>query len=309
MKENNQPLISICIPTYNRAKMLEESLNKILYQLTTSELLDFVEVIISDNDSKDNTKELVTKLDKEYNNIRYYRNNHNIWWLANIMKVAEYANWKYIWLLSDDDCVTDFSLWYVLEIINKENFDVMFCNSVSSENMNIGIEKGKNTYHVFDGISKYLNYLKNNYKWYKNLISFFSFYSILIIKTEYFRTGVLNFQSNINWNDFPHDIVTYHNLVNKKIIIPNNVFVIWRLLNEWYVWSEKLIKSFEECMNFIERENKLKDNSNWQVIKKICVKWRTKNITLWWVIAKLHINYKTNWFLKKIYYLYKRWIQ
>jgi len=307
MKENKQPILSICIPTYNRGKLLKESLDRIIKQIANNKFSDDVEIIISDNASSDDTSKLINEY--WYNFLKYFKNDVNIGGNKNVMKVTEYANWEYLWLLADDDCITDFALKYVLEIIKKERFDVMFCNAISSENMNIVIKNGENTYHVFGWISRYLNYLKNNYKWYKNLISFFSFYSILIIKTKYFRTWVLNFQSTINWNDFPHDIVTYHNLVNKKIIIPDNTFVIGRLLNEWYVWSVRLIKTFNQCMNFIESQNKLDGSSDWNYMKKICKFWWTKNIILWLIIWKLHINYKTNKFFKKIYYFYKKWVQ
>ena len=307
MKENKQPILSICIPTYNRKKFLEENLNKILAQLNNNELLNSVEIVISDNDSKDGTWNLVKNIWS--NNIKYFKNDYNIWWLANIMKVAEYPSWEYLWLLADDDCITDFAIEYVLDIIKAENFDVMFCNSLSSEDMDVKVEIKKNEYEVFDWIADYLYYLRNNYKWYKNLISFFSFYSILIAKTEYFREWVLKFQADIDWNDFPHDIVLYHDLLEKKIIIPDNIFVIWRLLNEWYVWSVRLIKTFNQCMNFIESQNKLDGNLDWNYLKKICKSWWTKNLILWLIISKLHINYKTNKFFKKIYYFYKKWIQ
>lgn len=308
MEENKKPLLSICIPTYNREKLLLECLTKIISQLEKKCLLNSVEIVISDNNSSDNTENLVKSFWNDCN-IKYFKNNNNIWLNANVIKVTEHANWKYLWLLSDDDCITEFSLEYVLKIIEKESFDVMFCSVLSSENMDVKIEPKENKYEICDWINDFLSYIKDNYKWYKNLISFFSFYSILIVKAEYFRLWVSYLKEQINRNDFPHDMVVYHNLLNKKIIVPKNIFVIWRLLNESYVWSTKLIKSFNDCMNFIEQRNNLQKNSHRKYIKRICKNWRTKNILLWLIIGKLHINYKTNKFLKKIYYFYKKWIQ
>lgn len=66
-----RPLLSICIPTYNRALTLKQTLR---------ELNDVVggdpeiEIIVSDNASTDNTEEVVS----EYPNIRYLRNDSNI---------------------------------------------------------------------------------------------------------------------------------------------------------------------------------------------------------------------------------------
>ena len=44
--ENKQPLLSICIPTYNRGDILKENLN---YILKLPEFDDSIEIVISDN--------------------------------------------------------------------------------------------------------------------------------------------------------------------------------------------------------------------------------------------------------------------
>lgn len=73
---NEKPLLSICIPTYNRAEYLVKSLDSLicLPEFNTSE----VEVVISDNASTDNTQEIVKIYTDRYNTIHYYRNEENI---------------------------------------------------------------------------------------------------------------------------------------------------------------------------------------------------------------------------------------
>ena len=66
-----QPLLSICIPTYNRAYYLDQCLEAIVHQDGFDER---VEVVISDNASTDNTQELCKKYTEQYPNIRYFRN-------------------------------------------------------------------------------------------------------------------------------------------------------------------------------------------------------------------------------------------
>lgn len=91
-----KPFFSIIIPTYNRASDLQFSLYCILQQSFS----DF-EVIISDNCSTDNTKEIIDKLkDKR---IHYFRNKINIGVVLNIKKTIKHAKGKYIFLHSDDD--------------------------------------------------------------------------------------------------------------------------------------------------------------------------------------------------------------
>ncbi len=73
---SEKPLLSICIPTYNRAEYLAKSLDTLvcLPEFNSSE----VEVVISDNASTDNTQEVAKKYLDQYSNIHYYRNDENI---------------------------------------------------------------------------------------------------------------------------------------------------------------------------------------------------------------------------------------
>ena len=65
----DKPLVSICIPTYNRCKYLESSLKKYIEEPEFQTGL--VEIVISDNASTDNTEILCRKYASEYSNIKY----------------------------------------------------------------------------------------------------------------------------------------------------------------------------------------------------------------------------------------------
>jgi len=68
-------LLSICIPTYNRAPILRDTLMRI----TSDPAFDSeVEIIVSDNNSTDNTKEIVVEFMTKYSNVYYYRNSENV---------------------------------------------------------------------------------------------------------------------------------------------------------------------------------------------------------------------------------------
>ena len=69
-----QPLISLCIPTYNRATILEATIKRIVsYDSFDSS----VEIVISDNCSTDNTQTVCDQYVTKYDNIKYYRNQEN----------------------------------------------------------------------------------------------------------------------------------------------------------------------------------------------------------------------------------------
>ncbi len=71
----DKPLLSICIPTYNRANYLEQCLESIVSQ----ECFDArVEVVISDNCSADDTRKIGMRYQEKYANIHYFRNEENL---------------------------------------------------------------------------------------------------------------------------------------------------------------------------------------------------------------------------------------
>lgn len=72
----DKPLLSLCIPTYNRSQYLKKCIDSIICQ---QEFLDGkVEIVISDNASEDATREVVEAYLKKYDNIFYHRNDVNV---------------------------------------------------------------------------------------------------------------------------------------------------------------------------------------------------------------------------------------
>ena len=63
-------LLSICIPTFNRAELLKNTLTSIYSQKANHS--DF-EVVISDNCSTDHTEEVVFEFLNNHNNINYIK--------------------------------------------------------------------------------------------------------------------------------------------------------------------------------------------------------------------------------------------
>jgi len=126
----NKPLLSICIPTYNRSNYLKECLNSIVIQLEKDKkLIELIEIIISDNNSNDDTSIMVKKFQKKYSMIKYHRNNKNLGAWINTMKFANYTNGNYIWFFSDDDIQYLGSIKRITKTIINHNPDTVLCNS------------------------------------------------------------------------------------------------------------------------------------------------------------------------------------
>jgi len=115
------PLLSICIPTYNRSKYLRSNLLSIFSQVRHPEL---VEVVVSDNHSTDET-EAVAREFLKYENFRYFRQEENIGPAKNFLSNVALAKGEYCWIIGDDDFILQERIESILQLIG-ENPDVPF---------------------------------------------------------------------------------------------------------------------------------------------------------------------------------------
>lgn len=97
-------LLSIVIPTYNRVKLLENTLNGLELQISIERFND-IEIVISDNASPDNTENAVKKWIESHKNLNvtYSRNVENVGFDRNCDVGARAAKGKFVWFMSDDD--------------------------------------------------------------------------------------------------------------------------------------------------------------------------------------------------------------
>ena len=96
-----QPLLSICIPTFQRAEKLRQTLNTITQQ-TCFEKTSDIEIVISDNASNDNTSAVCSEFQKRFlNKIRYIRQEKTIDSHFNFEKVLRLGNGKFLKLHND----------------------------------------------------------------------------------------------------------------------------------------------------------------------------------------------------------------
>jgi abequosyltransferase len=112
-----QPLISVCIPTYNRSKLLPELLESILSQ-------DFegFEIVICENNSPE--REKIHEIVNDYQSrtsrvIRYYENEANLGYDGNIRRLVNRATGKYVLFTGNDDLLAPGALLTVASALNR----------------------------------------------------------------------------------------------------------------------------------------------------------------------------------------------
>jgi len=124
---DNKPLLSICIPTYNRGYILKLVLDKYIHN---SEFNEEVELIISDNCSDDDTYEICQYFGNLHKNIRYYRNDENIH-DKNFVRVLNYGRGDYLKLTNDCEYMNAENLALMKSVLRKhlqEKIPVFFTN-------------------------------------------------------------------------------------------------------------------------------------------------------------------------------------
>ena len=95
---NNYPLVSIVLATYNGEKFLEEQLDSIVRQTYPN-----IEIIAVDDCSSDKTVEILRKYALEHKNFRVVVNDVNLGYVKNFEKACTLATGEYISFCDQDD--------------------------------------------------------------------------------------------------------------------------------------------------------------------------------------------------------------
>jgi len=92
------PRVTVCVPTYNRSRLLSETLDSVLQQ----EYQDF-RIVVTDNCSTDDTQAVVEECRARDARVTYHRNLKNLGQFGNIGEGIRLAETQYWSLLMDDD--------------------------------------------------------------------------------------------------------------------------------------------------------------------------------------------------------------
>ena len=129
----SNPFISICLPTYNRAFFLKESIKSVLEQKYSCS-----ELIIINDGSSDNTEEVIKSFKGK--RIRYLKNEKNLGYISSINKATAQVKGDWIMHLSDDDLLLPDALKLLAKAISEnQNKQIGF---VVPQTININ-SKGK----------------------------------------------------------------------------------------------------------------------------------------------------------------------
>jgi acetyltransferase-like isoleucine patch superfamily enzyme/glycosyltransferase involved in cell wall biosynthesis len=215
-----KPLISICIPTFNRAQNLKLCLDSILCQVGNSPL---VEVIVSDNNSDDFTQSVLRSFSIKYKNLIFWRNDDNIGAEKNILKVIKRAKGCFTMLHGDDDYFLPNTLQNIVNIVyaNRE-CGLIFLDVLNDSNKQLRGE----------GASTYL----------REASIYSTFISSLILKTD-------TLQSIVEIDKFEGSLLNQV-FIQYKVLENNPRFCIYK--KKIFSWGANIPHGYNFAEVFIE---------------------------------------------------------
>jgi len=132
---DDYPLISVVIATYNGAKFIRQQMDSIIEQTYPN-----IEIIIVDDNSTDETILILETYTKQYPNISIYKSESNLGYVKNFERGFKRAKGNFIAPSDQDDIWHKDKLRILFE--NIDNYEIVYCNSaLMDENGNL---TGKN---------------------------------------------------------------------------------------------------------------------------------------------------------------------
>lgn len=120
-------ILTIAIPTYNRSAKLGLLLETLTTELSL--LVDSVEVIVGDNSSSDNTKDITEAFQKACPNVKVLRHSRNVGPEENFCLCIESVKTKYFWLIGDDDLPKKNVISDIVNFLQNHETDLLYVPS------------------------------------------------------------------------------------------------------------------------------------------------------------------------------------
>ena len=119
----NQPLLSLCIPIYNRKIYLEKQLKRFLDEKELFE--QDIALYISDNCSTDDLYSCCEEYQQRGLNLEYHRNEMNLGPDGNFENCFRQAKGKYVWLLGSDDVPCSGVLSKIVQYLKQGDYGLV----------------------------------------------------------------------------------------------------------------------------------------------------------------------------------------
>lgn len=276
-------IISICLPTYNRAIKLNKQLTIFYNQLKSINYK--YELIISDNNSTDKTSDIIKKFKKKFSklkNVRFVvnKNKFNLGFTKNFLKTIDLSSGHYSIILSDDDFPKNnfYKKLYEYIIIKKpkglifiplskkdviSNYKINYLKQFTKVNQRSGTMSGIIFRTKF--ISKKYITNKTLYPQIHMSINYYLRFGLHHMKLDEYlhfteeRNLVSKFNDNMN-RPSDYGVLERFNIIDtyykKKKIIFKDFFLSFLSMTYWFNDIKYILKNNNNSQNIINNLNK-----------------------------------------------------
>ena len=226
--ENKQPVLSICIPIYNRINFLKRHLDQ--YLKCKSLFDEKIHLFISDNCSKDNLQSLVNEYASKGLNIEYSRNLENIGPDGNFIKCFNSAKGNYIWLLGSDDIPVDGFIERLVDILESNDYGYIFLNHLCDDKKVIEYNDARD---ILQKINVWLTFMSANiFKTeFVKKVKGGDYFGTYLIQVPYFLEGIVAEQTNaiinFSWIQDGNDAANNGGYNFFKVFVDNLLAIVY----------------------------------------------------------------------------------
>lgn len=256
--QNNNPLVSIIIPTYNRAHLIGETLDSVLAQTYEN-----WECIIVDDGSTDNTEEVVSAYVQKDNRFQFHHrpdihkpggNGARNYGFS--LSKGEYINW-----FDSDDLMHSEKLEKQVNSLSQSNHDLSICQTMVFEgNVDnvLGLRKDK-----IYSVDFFNDFIKNEIKWLTQAP---------LIRKSFLKKNQLKFDEDIKQSQERDFFVKVLDKVDDYLVI--NIPLVWfrkhsASISHSDFSTEKSVSNFNVNYNILHKYNSKLNKETKLYIKRI----------------------------------------
>ena len=303
--ENKQPLLSLCIPIYNRLEYLKRMLERFLEdKILFAETID---LLISDNCSTDDLESCVNEFKSKGLKITYNRNQKNLGPDGNFLYCFNHAKGKYCWLLGSDDIPVKGFLNSLVTVLQGKEYGLVHLNH-HSDGLSQLFEYSDNQKMV-ENIAHWITFMSSNIINTKNIafINSNQYMDTYLIQVPYYLYSCLNSPVNAiyKYSCFEKDDDSANNgSYNLFQVFVQNLFDVYERFYQQKMLSRKVIENIKRneyehfLFPFIKDLLVLKKKSNfgkkhaWHILFRCYgLKWYFYSYPIMYVVKKARIDF------------------
>lgn len=235
----NDKILTIAIPTYNRIEALKKTLYQLIPQLDSTCFL-----LILDNHSdkivSDEIEAIIGNLPKESYSI--IRNRVNVGGDPNIFRCFEFCETQWLWTLSDDDEILPNALEVIKQTINEYN-DALFVNFYSAHELH-PIRKQTEKFYGTNGLIESVD----------------SFGAAIFISTNLYNMSQIHSFNEANrmvYSCASQWAILFFNVTDKKYVVRSNKEIVRNTFtsSNYSAFNLTVISGFMTFLNIRTNQN------------------------------------------------------